>query len=370
MEDILNRTIALINTQNFIYNLKILKAKAKNKLMITVKANAYGHSDYLISVACEENGVDYLGVATIKEGMDLRSYGIDLPILVIGGTLTNDYPKLCVYNLDITIYSMEQIHALGNLKSDVNVHLKLDTGMGRIGVDPSEIALYLDEIGKFNNLKLVGISTHLAVADEDEGEEYTKKQLDRFNEAVKVVKERGLRPMLHFANSAATFTSPTDYDEDFVYMNRVGISAYGYSSVDVGPNPLKKVMEIKSRICGIKTIKKGECVSYGCEFTAKEDTLVALVPIGYGDGYKRSYKKGYMIVNGQKAKILGRVCMDHTMIDISKVKYAEVGDLVTCMGAEGDLSIWADDLARLDDTISYEVLTSFTQRVERLTVEE
>ncbi|MBQ9625288.1 MAG: alanine racemase, partial [Clostridia bacterium] len=354
-------TYAAINIKNLEHNIKVLKARCKNLLFVTVKANGYGHGDVIVATACEEAGADFLGVATIDEGIHLRENAIDLPILVLGGTYyLEDYSRLPLYNLSICVYNKEQLAALRAVKGVVKVHLKVDTGMGRLGISPDEVEEYLKAIDECGNLVLEGVYTHIAAADEDYGEEYTMLQFKRFEKCVETVKKSGKRPIIHFAASAATFAygNRFNYDDEFTYMNRLGIAAYGYSYVDEGPTKLKKVMEIKSRIVHLKTIHKGDCVSYGCEFKAEKDTVVATVPIGYGDGYKRTYRKGYMIVAGQKASIIGRVCMDHTMLDVSHIEGVEVGDIVTCMGKDGDNEIWADDLAEIDGTISYEVLTS------------
>lgn len=361
-------TYALVHVKNLEHNIKTLKARCKNLLFVAVKANGYGHDDVIVATACEEAGADFLGVATIDEGIHLRENGIDLPILVIGGTYyLEDYTRLPLYDLSLCVYCKEQLAALSATKGMIKVHLKVDTGMGRLGIPVSQVADYIKAIKECKNIILEGVFTHIAAADEDYGEEYTYMQLEKFKECVQIVKESGERPIIHFAASAATFAyaNKFDYDDEFTYMNRMGISAYGYSYVDVSPSVLKPVMEIKSRIVYIKTIQPGECVSYGCEFKAERETVVATVPIGYADGYKRSYKKGYMLVAGQKAPIIGRVCMDHTMIDVTDIDGVELGDIVTCMGRDGKEEIWADDLAKLDGTISYEVLTSVSERVPR-----
>lgn len=362
-------TYAAIHIKNLEHNIKTLKARCKNLLFVAVKANGYGHGDVMVASACEEAGADFLGVATIDEGIRLRENGIDLPILIIGGTYyLEDYSRLSLYNLSLCVYSKEQLTALAATKGTIKVHLKVDTGMGRLGINPNEVADYIEAIKSCSNLVLEGVYTHIAAADESYGEEYTMNQLARFEECLKTVKESGERPIIHFAASAATFAygNRFNYDGDFTYMNRMGISAYGYSYVDVEPSVLKKVMEIKSRIVQLKTIQPGDCVSYGCEFKAERETVVATVPIGYGDGYKRSYRDGYMLVAGQKAPIIGRICMDHTMLDVTDIEGVEVGDMVTCMGKDGQEEIWADDLAKMDGTITYEVLTSITERVPRL----
>lgn len=364
-------TYAAINIKNLEHNIRILKARCKNLLFVTVKANGYGHGAAIVAETCEEAGVDFLGVATIDEAISLRENAIDLPILVLGGTYyKEDYSRLALYDISICVYSKEQLLALSRVKGGIKVHLKIDTGMGRLGIQPEQVEEYLDVISEYSNLTLEGVYTHLAAADEAYGVEYTQNQLKAFNSCVQKVKERGLRPIIHFAASAATFaySNGYPYDDDMTYMNRMGISAYGYSYVDVEPSELKKVMEIKSQIVHLKKIKPGQCVSYGCEFKAERDTVVATVPIGYGDGYKRSYRDGFMIVNGYKAPIIGRVCMDHTMVDVTDIPDVEVGDTVTCMGKDGKCEIWADTLAKMDGTISYEVLTSIAERLPRVKV--
>ena len=173
-------TIAKINIPNLRYNIKTLKAKSKNLLFVAVKANAYGHGAEIVASVCEDEGVDFIGVATIDEGVYLREQAIDMPILVIGATLPSEYKKLYTYNLSVTVFSKEQLEELGNLNRPVNVHLKIDTGMGRVGIQPEEIEDYLNTIKLYPRICLEGISTHLARADEVEGTDYTKEQIASF----------------------------------------------------------------------------------------------------------------------------------------------------------------------------------------------
>lgn len=366
-------TIAQIDAAALRYNIKTLKALSKDMLFVAVKANGYGHGDVTTALACEDAGADFLGVATIEEGIHLRECGIDLPILVIGGTVPGeDYRKLALYELSLTVYTHEQIAYLGNLGEAVNVHLKIDTGMGRIGIRPEKLDEYLSAIASFDLLYLEGISTHLAQADEMTGEAYTQKQLSHFEACVERTLAKGFCPIVHVLNSAGTFAfqNQLHFRDGVRYMNRVGISAYGYSYVNTMPSTLKKVMTLLSQVVYVKTVHKGESVSYGSEFTAQKDTVVATVPIGYADGYKRSYSGGYMLVQGKRAKVLGRVCMDHTMIDVTGIPHVEVGTEVTVMGSDGEQAVWADDLAKLDGTINYEVLTSVSYRVPRVVINE
>ena len=366
-------TVAKIDLAAIRSNIKTLKMKSRDLLLVAVKANAYGHGDIAVSLACEDAGADFLGVAMIEEGIHLRESAVDLPILVFGAMLPDeDYLQLSIYEISLAVYRTEQIRKLIELERPFRVHLKIDTGMGRVGIRPEELDDYLDLLAQHPNIILEGVMSHLAVADAPDGRTYTQQQVTIFNRCVDRIFQRGFRPIVHILNSAGTFL----YDDLMSnidgrrYMNRVGISAYGYSYVDIAPSELKKAMQISSSIVHIKTIAPGQCVSYGCEFTANRDTVVATIPMGYADGFKRSYQKGYVLVQGQKAPVIGRVCMDQFMIDVTDIPGTKLGDEVVILGRQGEKSIWADDLADWDDTINYEVLTSISERVRKINVNE
>lgn len=366
-------TVAEIDLAALRHNIRQIKMKSRDLIMVVAKANAYGHGDVEVALTCEEVGADFVAVVTMEEGIHLREHAVDLPILVFGGTLAQeDYNKLNIYELSIAVYNKEQIEMLGKLGRSFNIHLKIDTGMGRLGIAPNEVNEYLDLIESFDNLNLEGVMSHFAASDTPALKEYTKKQILTFDQCLETIFNRGFNPIVHINNSAGTFAFENDLSmvENRRYMNRVGLTSYGYSYVDTNPCELKKVMQIKTKIVSLKTIQKGQSVSYGCEFTAEKETQVAVLPIGYADGYKRSYRDAFVIVNGQKANVLGRICMDHTMIDVTGIENVQLGTPVTVMGKDGEVEIWADDLAKLDNTIAYEVLTSISYRATRRAINE
>ena len=372
---ILRRTWAEVDLTAAEHNFNIIREKARNsKICCVVKADGYGHGAKVLSKLYEDLGADYLAVSNIDEAEELRDYGISLPILILGYTPVHDAKRLLKLNLTQAVYSLDFAKALSERCTELNgtldIHIKIDTGMSRIGYMcqsfPRDKAS-IDEIVEtcsLNGLNATGIMAHFSVADEGfEGKEYTENQIKNFDYTVNALKEKGIEfDIIHHANSAGT----EDYENAHKSMVRAGIILYGLapSSKLQDALPIKPIMTLKTSVASVKKIYKGTTVSYGRTFEAQEDMTVATVTIGYADGYFRDYSnKGYMLLKGKKCRILGRVCMDQTIIDVSDIDDVKIGDEVIVFSATE--SPTADDLATFADTINYEVICAVSKRVPR-----
>ncbi len=341
------------------------------KICCVIKANAYGHSAVQLARLYESLKADYLAVSNIEEALQLRQHKIKLPILILGYTpsecvrlLAENSITQCVYSYE---YGMELSEKASEASVELTVHLKLDTGMGRIGFlcrdcADNELEKAL-AVAKAPSLKIEGAFTHFAVADDGkDGIEYSKQQFEHFKKAVEFLKQNGVEvEITHCANSAATFHYP-EFNLDMV---RVGVVLYGLKPSEKVDNlpELKTVMSLHSVISHIKLLREGQGLSYGCTFTADRDMTVATVPIGYADGFRRMNSNGYRLtVNGRPAPIIGRVCMDQLMLDVSGID-CSVGDSVTVFGSEYPST--ADEIAKINGTINYEIVCNVGERVPR-----
>ncbi len=367
------RTWAEIDLDDIEYNFKAVRSLIGSdaKLCCVVKANGYGHSAPSVSSLFERLGADMLAVSNVEEALQLRDSGISLPILILGYTPVECADILAKYNITQCVYSYDYGIKLAEnaFKKGVKVkiHIKLDTGMGRIGFlcrsEENELDKALD-ICRRDSLIHEGIFTHFTSADEGEfGKQYTDEQFALFNKAIEFFKKNGVEfELRHCANSAATLKYP-EYHLDMV---RAGIILYGLSSCENDADELEllPVMSMRSVISHIKELKAGESVSYGRIFTAQHDMRVATVPVGYADGLFRSTASSdYTLqVRGKDAPIIGRICMDQLMLDVSNIA-CEVGDTVTVFGKEKGHT--AKDLAFANQTIPYEVICSVGKRVPR-----
>lgn len=334
--------------------------------MAVVKADAYGHGVKEVSLAAYDTGVRNFAVATPEEALELRSYIKDGVILILSGVERPAYEKLISADITVTVYTEEQILILDEeakkLNKTAKAHLKIDTGMGRIGLrTDEELHCVLAALKRASNVNLTGMFTHFATADETD-KSFTQKQFMRFLSAANAVKSAGFNVICHASNSAATIWQDKKMHLD---MCRMGISMYGYPpsfDVDMKNCPVKPAMSLYSYITHIKTIMPGETVSYGRIFTAEKETKIATVAIGYADGYRRALSgKAIGFVNGKKVRQVGRVCMDQIMFDVTDVS-ANEGDEILLMG-EG---FNADDMAKISGTISYEILCGISKRVYRI----
>ncbi|MCP4345082.1 MAG: alanine racemase [Desulfobacterales bacterium] len=345
------------------------------RLMAVVKANAYGHGAGKVADQALKNGADMLGVARLNEGIRLRKEGIEAPVLIFGYTPPSLADKLVEFNLCQTVWSCETARVLSDialsLGRKIRVHLKTDTGMGRLGLvttaDGEQAALReVESIARLHGLELEGIFTHFASSDSSD-KSYTKKQFERFMEFLDKLCQTGPDiPIKHAANSAAIIDMP----ETHLDMVRAGISLYGlYPSdeVDKSRISLKPAMEFKAKVIHLKKVPAGFNVSYGSTFQTEKPTTIATIPAGYADGLNRMLSsRGHMLVCGSKAPVVGRVCMDLTMLDVGHIPDVHIEDEVVIFGSQGNSSLTVDEIASALNTINYEIVSTITDRVPRL----
>lgn len=380
MESYFKRTWAEVSLDKLKKNYNIIRnhISPTTKMCCVIKADAYGHGALELAQLYERLGADFFAVSNLEEALELRIGGITLPILILGYTPASYAKELCENNISQAVFSVEYAKELSasacELNVSVKVHLKIDTGMSRIGIMCQDIQRddapnQAMEIFSLDNLEVEGIFTHFAVSDEkEEGREYTEHQLECFNYVINSLKEKGIdtdKIICHCSNSAAIM----DYPQAHINMVRAGIILYGLapSGKLKGQLGLQPAMEIKSVVAHIKEIEQGATVSYGRTFTADKKLKLATVPIGYADGYIRNLASdAYMIVGGKKAKVVGRICMDQCMIDVTGIDNIKVGDVVTVVGSVGDTEISTDDVASWTGTINYEVVCLVGKRVPRV----
>nr|WP_122013472.1 alanine racemase [Maliibacterium massiliense] len=352
------------------FNVKEIKKNLPpdTRLMAVIKADAYGHGMLPVARAVLSAGASFLGLATVDEALQLRAEGIDAPLLILGAPVRQNMQALIAQGVSQTIWLPQQLLALAEAAQRVGrpalVHLKVDTGMNRIGVQSdAQLAALLDILAQDARLHLEGVFTHFATAD-DADARYMQMQHARFDRAVACVRARGFAPIVHAANSAASLhVASAHYD-----MVRPGYAIYGYDPGPAGGTlPLKKALSWKSRVVNLKWIEAGESVSYGIIFTARRRTRVATVPVGYADGYRRCIgNRGYALVRESRAPVIGRVCMDQMMLDVTDIAGVALEDEVVLLGGQGAESIDADLMASWQDTIGYEVLCAIGKRVPRM----
>ncbi|MGQ9595632.1 MAG: alanine racemase [Anaerolineae bacterium] len=353
------------------HNVQALKAWVGPRVEVAavVKANGYGHGAIPVSQAALEAGASRLAVARVAEGSALRQGGITAPILVMGYSLPEDTPAIVYYDLTPTVCSRDVALALSDAcqaqGKEIPIHVKVDTGMGRFGLLPEEMVGFLKEVARLPGLRLEGLWTHFATADESD-KQYARRQFALYQEVLREVEAAGFAfPLRHAANSAATLGLP----ETHLDMVRCGIAIYGlYPSPEVGrPVSLRPALTLKGRVGHVRTLPAGSSISYGRTFITTRPTRVALVPIGYGDGYHRLHSnRGAVLIRGRRAPILGRVCMDQCVVDVSDIPGVQDGDEVVILGRQGDDEITAGEVAAWADTIHYEVVTGLTSRVLRV----
>lgn len=343
-------------------------------MMAVVKANAYGHGSVECARRLDAEGADWFGVALPEEGIELREAGLSKPILCLAGFWQGQASACLQHQLTPTVYRLDVIEALNRAAQERNeiadVHVKIDTGMGRLGVRFDELGEFLDQLKRFENVRFDGVMTHFAAADEPRCGPLTTEQIQRFDEAVGAFRERGHRPTFrHLANSAGIFSQP-DARGNLV---RPGGVLYGLWRDILDPEHLDEkfqpVMSLHSRITLLKWVPQGETVGYGCTFEASTQTLVATVPLGYDDGYMRALSnRGHAIIRGSYATVIGRISMDLTLIDVTAVPGVQLDDEVVLLGYDGKLSVSAEEIARTAGTLSYEVTCGIGSRVPRVYV--
>ncbi|MDU0460483.1 MAG: alanine racemase [Geobacteraceae bacterium] len=368
-------TLAEIDLSALHHNFKSIRTSIppRTEILAVVKADAYGHGFMDISRELEKLGVNAFGVAFLAEGIQLRKSGIDKPILLLGGVYPGQERKCIGFNISTTVFTMEQAlalnHAAGKLFRKAQLHLKIDTGMGRLGVQYNSTPQFLAELKKLPNIALEGVISHFASADEldESGQYFTRLQAERFNWAVAEVRKAGYSPRyIHIANSAASLLR----EIPGCNLVRPGIALYGaLPSADFqGKLNIKPVMHLKSRIAMLKEVEPGTTISYARRFTAGSKTLIASVPVGYADGYPRALtNRGEALIRGHRAKVVGTVCMDWIMLDVTGIPSVAVGDEVILLGPDGQgNSIQAEELANWAGTIPYEIFCGISKRVPRV----
>ncbi len=340
--------------------------------MAVVKADAYSHGAVKCASRLQQEGVDWLGVATLEEGLELRSHGITLPILCFGGVWPGQAAAFIETNITPVLCSLDQAQELDSAASKLSrtadFHLKIDTGMGRIGILPADVEAFGLATRKLANIKLSGVMTHFASADNLKETSFTQEQIARFYEAAQTLRRSGHTPTyFDLANSPGAVAHPDSRGN----LIRIGGILYGLGD-DVLPKGidtphLKPVMTLRSKIAYVRRLPRGSSVGYSRTFTANRDTIVAAVPVGYADGYPRSLSnRGQVLIHGHLARVIGRVSMDWLMIDVTDITEPAAGDEVILIGSAGEHSITAGDLAGRGDTISYEITCGISRRVPRV----
>ena len=363
-------TILEVNLQNLLENVNYFRSKLqpKTKLMCMVKAFGYGTGGFEIAQALESHNVDYFGVAYADEGAELRQKGITTPIMVMNPEQSS-YDTIIDFQLEAEIYSLRVLEKFTlkliekKIQTSYPVHIKLNTGMNRLGFKPNEVSELIQNLADNPYVKVKSIFTHLATSDIPSEKEFVHQQVATINEMYKKITfDLGYEPIRHILNSAGILNFP-DYQMDMV---RLGIGMYGISPDDSNKKHLKNVVTFKTVISQISELQEGETVSYGRKFTAEKPTKIATLPVGYADGVKRVLSnKGQVAINGKLAKIVGTVCMDMIMVDVTEIPCAE-GDEVIIFGENPTL----EQVANQCDTISYEILTSISSRVKRVYLRE
>jgi len=362
MKKLLGPTWTEINLDAIANNVKNIKQLIGEKieLMAVVKGNAYGHDILEVSSVVLKNGASRLAVARLEEGIFLRKAGITIPILVLGLTLEQQVELLVSYNITPTVCKYEMIEKLSKfaVKKDktVKVHIKVDTGMGRIGIFPNHVLDFVKKVKALKNIEIEGIFTHFSVADEKD-KTYTEEQFRKFMGVLSTLEREGIKiPIKHVGNSATLL----DFPHMWLDLVRTGISVYGlYPSTEVQKTvKLIPAHSFKTQIVFLKELSAGEYISYGRIYTTtKRRTKVASLPVGYADGYKRLLSnQGEVLVRGRRFPVIGRVCMDQCMIDVTNFPQVEVGDEVVLWGRQGQEEITVEEIAEKIGTINYEII--------------
>jgi alanine racemase len=375
---VLYATHAKIDLRNLANNLLAIREHVGDAaIMLAIKGNAYGHGAARVAAFVErEHLADWLGVATVPEALELSGAGVTLPILKLTNTFPDELEAALAADVSLTVVDEASIkqasEAADTLDIQANVHLAVDTGMRRIGCPPEGAARLAEMILDDPNLRLEGVFTHLPSSDTPADDTITKQQLRTFGNCVDVIQRMSLAkgydevPLIHASNSGAIL----GHDLTGLTMVRPGILAYGYYPDATTPRtvPVAPVMSLHSKVAFVKPIKAGDTVGYGRTWTAPHDTFIATIPVGYADGFARlNSNTGRMLIGGRSYPVVGRVCMDQTMLDLGPETDVSADDEVVWMGTSGDTEhIDADELAAIAQTISYEVTTLIPPRVQRI----
>jgi len=348
-------------------NVRYFLDRSRVRVMAIVKANAYGHGAVPVARAALEAGATWCGVARVNEALELRQAGLDCPILLLGYTPEARYEEMIKQRVSMTVWDIKQIATISGVSSRLNqearLHLKVDTGMSRLGVNPVEVTGLLQEVQALPNIHMEGLFTHFACADEADSTP-TDIQEELFHELLAKLKDAGIHaPVVHAANSAASLTRPS------IYFNcvRVGIAMYGLHPSSECPLPsiFRPALMWKSVLSQVKTLRPGRGISYGHEYITSREERIGTVPVGYADGFRRVLGN-QVLVGGRKVPVVGRVTMDQIMVQLDSVPDAFAGDEVVLLGAQGGESISAEEIAARWGTINYEVTSGIAHRVPRI----
>ena len=363
-------TFAEIDLGAVRYNLrKIKRMLGKDiKILAVVKADAYGHGMSEVAKAIVKEGVDYLGVASLDEARDLRRIGIKKNIIVLGPILPEEAEGVLKFNVIQTVSCLRMAKVLSELgqkkKKKIRIHIKIDTGMGRIGFWHEEAIDFIKKIASLKNIIIDGIFTHFPSAEDDKV--FTRRQISIFKSLIEDLWSHNIYiPLKHTSNSMALI----DFKDAHMNMVRPGLIMYGlYPKKDLERRlRLRPALKLKTRVVHVKPVKKGRSISYGRTFIAKKDTKIATIPVGYGDGYSRHLSsRAHVLIRGRRAPVVGRICMDMTMVDVGHIKGVRPGDDVVLIGSQGKDAITAGEIAGLSGTIPYEVVCNIGRRVPRI----
>lgn len=376
MKKILRPAWAEIDLDAIAYNTRNIKKLIGDKdLIAVVKANCYGHGVIGIIPTLLENGVSRFAVAMISEALEIRDNKITTPVMILGFTPLYLGEELINNNIEQTVYDLDYARELSKIALTLNkkakIHIAIDTGMGRIGFLPNEKSIdNITEICSLEGIEVIGIFTHFSTSDEKD-KEYSHEQFTKMLSVMDTLKKRGIDiPLKHVANSGAIIDLPDTYLDAV----RAGIILYGYypsDEIDKNNLALKPALTLKATITNVKTLEKDMYVSYGRTFKTSNETIVATIPVGYADGYLRKLaKNGKVIIKGEFAPIIGRICMDQFMIDVTNIPDVKIGDEVILLGEKNGLKYNADDMAKKLDTINYEVTCMLKSRLPRVYIKD
>ena len=363
-------TFAEIDLAAIAHNIQAIKKRVHPaQVMAVVKAEAYGHGAIPVSKVALESGATYLGVALVEEGIELRNQGFLEPILVFSGAYEDQLIDFFKYDLEVTVYTEEIANSLSELakrfQKPIRVHIKVDTGMGRVGVGWNKAIDFIEYLGNLYGIEAKGLYTHFATSDEKD-KSYASLQFDRFKKIIDVLAQKNIHiPLKHASNSGAILDMPDTYLD----MVRPGVMMYGYypSNETTESVTIKPAMTLKSRVIFIKQVPKNFSVSYGRKFVTSKPTRIATIPLGYADGYNRLLtNKTQVTIRGKKFPLVGRVCMDLVMVDIGMENNIQIGDEVILFGRQQENAFTVNEICQLLDTIPYEVTCWISKRVPRV----
>lgn len=370
----IKRCWAEVSLDNLTANLSQIKKIANTEIICVVKANAYGHGDVEIVKALEKEGVRYFAVATVREGIHLREHGCNSEIILLSGCLDDAYEAAADNRITLSACSFEQAKAMSDFcissGKKLDIHIKLNTGMTRVGLDCYDEKTILESkdqiirILSLGGICVKGVFTHFSVSDEEDGQDNSRLQFDCFMKLKNaVIKAGGNIGMWHCANSGAI----VNYKDFYLDSVRAGILLYGfYNGFGADFDSFKPILSLKTVVTQIRNVQKGAAVSYGRTFVAQKPMRLATIAIGYADGYPRSLSNtGRVIINGKYASIVGRVCMDQTIVDVTDID-CNVGDTVTVIGSDSNAAVSVDEIAGIDGTVNYEILCALAPRLPRI----